>query len=237
MSGACGRYLRHSPLILRPYLTLPRFNLRPYPRRAPPRWSRSIPNSSADDCTGRSVPLTPEVTPAIPTTPRACSMAELAFVLGLLAVRFECRCADCFSFRAVRCSRAVRSHIAIGAIKVCEFRGKFVTHCKFVGRKVPTGVGITAALHFQREGRRPREFVCRMLGHRFQQPDRASHLLRGRRPALGRAIDHIDLRFRLIRNTPMRLELQIPGIPGIADNPRHRCPGVPRVVWSLSQDL
>jgi hypothetical protein len=75
--------------------------------------------------------------------PRRCSrssMAELAFVMALLVVRFECRCADCFAFGAVRCCRAVCSHVAIGAIEVGEFGREFVTHCKSVGWKIPAGV-------------------------------------------------------------------------------------------------
>jgi CheY-like chemotaxis protein len=134
------------------------------------------------------------------------SVAELAFVLGVLTVRFECRSADCFSFRAVRQLRALRSPAAIAAIEVCEIGGELITHRKFVGRKVPAGVRVAAALHFQCEGSRPREFVCRMLGHRFQQPDGAIYSLGHRSPALGWAIDYIDLRFRLIRSTPMRLD-------------------------------
>jgi hypothetical protein len=56
-----------------------------------------------------------------------------------------------------------------------RIRGEFVTHCMFVGRKVPAGVRVAAASHFQGDRGRPREFVCRMLGYRFQQPDGASH--------------------------------------------------------------
>jgi hypothetical protein len=55
-----------------------------------------------------------------------------------------------------------------------------------------------------------------MLGHRFQQPDGAIDPLGDRSPALGGAIDHIDLRLRLIGSKPMRLEHQISGIPGVA---------------------
>jgi hypothetical protein len=49
-----------------------------------------------------------------------------------------------------------------------------------------------------------------MLGHRFQQPDGTRDLLGCRSPALGRAIDHIDLRLRLVSSTPMRLEHKVP---------------------------
>ena len=56
-----------------------------------------------------------------------------------------------------------------------------------------------------------------MLGHRFQQPNRERHLPGVRGAALGRTVDHIDLRFRLIGSTPKRLEQQIPGIRGIAE--------------------
>jgi hypothetical protein len=126
---------------------------------------------------------------------------SFSFVMELVAARSERRCAGCFTFGAVRCCRAVRTHVGISAIKV----GEFVTHCKFVGRKIPARVGVAAALHFQCERRRPCEFVGCMLGHRLQQPDRLSHLLGGGSPALGRAINHVDVRFRLIRNAPMRL--------------------------------
>jgi Pyridoxamine 5'-phosphate oxidase like len=77
--------------------------------------------------------------------------------MALLAVRFECRRADRFTFGAVRCCRAVCSHVAIGAIEVGEISGEFVTHGKFVGRKIPAGVWVAAALHFQCERGRPRE--------------------------------------------------------------------------------
>ena len=78
---------------------------------------------------------------------RGALSTEPAFVMRLVAVRFECGRADCFSIRIVRCSRAVRSHVAIGAIEVGEFGGEFVAHRKFVGRKVPVGVRQAAALH------------------------------------------------------------------------------------------
>src|SRR5271170_48735 len=68
-------------------------------------------------------------------------MDELASVLGLLAARFECRHADCFSFRAVRYPRAVRQHVAIAAIKVCEIAGQFVTHRKCVFERSQLALG------------------------------------------------------------------------------------------------
>src|ERR1700674_3763077 len=122
----------------------------------------------------------------------------LALVPGLLTVRLECRYAYGFSFRAVRYPRAVRSHVAIPAIELGEVAGQFVTHRELVGRRVPAGIRRAAALHFQREGSRPREVVCRTSGHRFQQPDGGGHLPGGRNPALGRTIDHVDLRLRLV---------------------------------------
>jgi hypothetical protein len=84
-------------------------------------------------------------------------------VPGLLTVPLECRHADGFSFRAVG-----RPHVAIAAIELCKVAGEFVTQGEFTGRRVPTGVGRAAALHFQREGSRPSEVVCRTPGHRFQ---------------------------------------------------------------------
>ena len=45
-------------------------------------------------------------------------------MLGLLTGRFECRRADCFSFRAIRQSRPVRTPVAISAIEVCEIDGE-----------------------------------------------------------------------------------------------------------------
>jgi DNA-binding transcriptional MocR family regulator len=50
-----------------------------------------------------------------------------------------------------------------------------------------------------------------MLGHGFQQLDRPSDLLGGRSPAVGRAINHVDICSRLIGRTPMRLEHELPG--------------------------
>src|SRR5229473_4316281 len=97
------------------------------------------------------------------------------------------RCADCISFRAVRRCRVVRSRVAIVAIEIREFGSEFVTQCELVGRKIPAGIRDAAALQFQREGSRPRELVCRMLGYRFQQPYGASYLLGDRSPAPGRA--------------------------------------------------
>jgi Peptidase family M28/PA domain len=49
-----------------------------------------------------------------------------------------------------------------------------------------------------------------------KQPDGTRDLLGCRSPALGRAIDHIDLRLRLVSSTPMRLEQKVPGIRNVA---------------------
>jgi len=72
--------------------------------------------------------------------PENALTAELAFMLGLLAVWFECRHAGGFSFRAVRYLRAVHSRVAIAAIELCEVAGQFATHREFVGRRVPAGI-------------------------------------------------------------------------------------------------
>jgi hypothetical protein len=56
--------------------------------------------------------------------------ADLAFAMGYRMSRFKCRCADCFSFRAVHRSQAVRFGAAIAAIEVCEFSGEFVTQVR-----------------------------------------------------------------------------------------------------------
>ena len=62
---------------------------------------------------------------------RGALSTEPAFVMRLVAVRFESDRAYCFASRVVRCSRAVRSRVAIGAIEVGEFGGEFVAHRKF----------------------------------------------------------------------------------------------------------
>jgi hypothetical protein len=64
----------------------------------------------------------------------------LAFVLAVLTVRFECRCADCFRFElSANCAALLRSPAAIAAIQVREIGGKFVTHRKFCGSQGPSG--------------------------------------------------------------------------------------------------
>jgi hypothetical protein len=70
---------------------------------------------------------------ARPQAPNNCcrslrnSMTELAFMLGLLAVRLVCGCACYFSLRTVRDPRAVCSGVIIAAIEVCEIDGEFIT--------------------------------------------------------------------------------------------------------------
>jgi hypothetical protein len=79
--------------------------------------------------------------------------------------RLECRCPDRLGFRAVR---ALDSFVSKSTIEVGEVGGEFLTHQKFVSREIPARVGGPAASHLQREGIGPREFVRRVLGHRFQ---------------------------------------------------------------------
>jgi hypothetical protein len=66
--------------------------------------------------------------------------------MARLVARFECRCADCFTFSAVRCCQAVCLHVAIGAIEVRKIGGGLVTQCQLLGRKTPAGFRVIADL-------------------------------------------------------------------------------------------
>ena len=121
--------------------------------------------------------------------------------------------------------------VAERAIEVGELDAQLVAQDDLAGADFPTRVGKAAALHLQRQQPRPHELICRVAGDCFQEQNGARHLANECRSVFGRAIDHIDLRSRLIRSPPVRLEQQIPGKHGVAVIAET---GVPAVLRQIS---
>src|ERR1700674_5035578 len=100
---------------------------------------------------------------------------------------------------------AVQPRGAVIAIEVGEILRQFVTQRELAGRTAPAGINEAASLHFQGKRSWPYDEFGRSRGHGFQQSDGACHLGRDLKSALDFAINHVDLRFRLLGSAQMGL--------------------------------
>src|SRR5262249_31925214 len=96
-------------------------------------------------------------------------------------------------------------------IKVSEVGGQLVTKRKPSGCNYPASIYESAALHVQRKGGRPSQFVFGALGNSFQQPKVVKPFSVSVEFTLALPIGHFDFRFWLLGRATMGPEDHFPG--------------------------